>query len=368
MNCKVLEVNVDDYLHGGVYQLVTEWVRTFPENIKIDIAALEPFEDPEHITTLKSQNCDVFYVGADINKIKKQKIIYNNIKALIEREHYDVVHLHSDVAHKILVSGLAAKRSGVKKIIFHSHANGVEGGHKKLRVLFHRMCAGMLKKVPAVHIATSKEAGQWMFPGDDSFIVMPNGVDYDRYRFDGSVREKVKAELGFTDSLVLGFAGRFREPKNPMYLLDILENVVKTVPEARLLCIGEGDMKEEFERAAAQRGLSRYIVTMGVVDNLQDYYQAMDIMLMPSVFEGFGLVAVEAQASGTPVLASENIPAITKISDLITYLPIGADDAALWSEEVTKLKGYIKKDVSDELSWEYDIRKMNGELINIYTG
>lgn len=366
MGIKVLEVNVDDYLHGGVYQLVTEWVRLMPPEFKIDIAALEPFEDPAHIEALKEQNCDVYYVGADINKIKKQRAIYRNMRELIEREHYDVVHLHSDVAHKILVSGLAAKKCKVPKIIFHSHANDVEGSHKKLRIMFHKMCAKVLKGIPAVRIATSEDAGKWMFPGSKNFIVLDNGIDYAKYYYSGETRERVRQEMGLEDRFVIGFVGRFVDQKNPFYLLDIMSRVHTEIPDAVLVCIGQGRFEDEFKSRARDMGLDEKIIMLGGVDNVPDYYQAMDALIMPSNFEGFGLVAVEAQISGTPIIASEYVPDMTRISDLITYLPIGAEDADKWAEALKGFKAHAKYDVRAEIDHKYDMSRMIATLADIY--
>ena len=368
MQIRVLEVNVDDYLHGGVYQLVCEWVRTFPENIKIDIAALEEFEDPAHVEELKKRNCNVYYVGTKENKIKKQIAIYKNVKRLIQEQKYDVVHLHSDVAHKILVSGMAAKKCGVKKIIFHSHANDVEGNHKGLRRIFHKLCAVMLKSIPAVHIATSQDAGKWMFPGAGDVIILNNGVDYENYRYDGAVRKQVREKLKIQDRFVIGFVGRFVDQKNPFYLLDIMEKVKTEIPGALLMCIGQGRLLDEFESMAVQKGLQDNVRLLGGADNVKDYYQAMDIMLMPSNFEGFGLVAVEAQASSTPIAASDKVPEMTRISSLISYLPIGTENTGIWVNEIKKYLHYEKEDRQDEMDHVYDLKNMVDELTAIYAG
>lgn len=368
MKIKVLEVNVDDYLYGGVYVLVTELIRTLPPDMKTDIAALEPFVEPSHVEGLKQNNCTVHYVGFGGNKIIKQLHIYRNVKALIEKERYDVVHLHSDVAHKILVSAMAAEKCGVKKIIFHSHASNAEGSHRKLRGIFHRICAKRMLKIPAVHLATSKEAGEWMYPGTDDFTVLQNGVDYKKYAYDPTVRQQIRRDWKLEDKLVIGYVGRIVEAKNPFFLIDLMMRMKELAPEAVLLCIGEGHLLEELKKRIRENDLEDQFLFLGLTDRIQDYYQAMDAVVLPSDFEGFGLVVVEAQISGTPVVASTNVPEITRISDLVTYLPADREHMADWCSALLRYRGQDKADRNVTLDDRYDLHHMTDFLIGLYRG
>lgn len=368
MKIKVLEVNVDDYLYGGVYVLVTELIRTLPPDMKADIAALEPFVEASHVESLKQNNCSVHYVGCGGNKLKKQLRIYRNVKSLIEKEQYDVVHLHSDVAHKILVSAMAAEKCGVKKIIFHSHASNAEGSHRKLRGIFHRICAKRMLKIPAVHLATSKEAGEWMYPGTDDFTVLQNGVDYKKYAYDPKVRQQIRREWNLEDKLVVGFVGRIVESKNPFFLIDLMRRMKELAPDAVLLCVGEGHLREELQERIRENDLEEQFLFLGLTDRIQDYYQAMDAVVLPSDFEGFGLVAVEAQISGTPVIASTNVPEMTKISDLITYLPADQQHADDWCRAILRHRGQEKADREQTLDDRYDLHRMTDFLIGLYRG
>ena len=365
---KVLEVNVDDHLHGGVYAMMTEVIRLRPPDIKIDIAALEPFDRQENIDALRAYDCRVFYVGASGNKILKQIHIYQNVKALIMKQQYDVVHLHSDVAHKILVSALAARKCGVKRILFHSHANDVEGRFPRLRRLFHKSCARLLKGIPAIYLATSDEAGKWMYPfaPRDMIRVLRNGVAYERFYFDKNVRDAVRKELNLENAFLLGAFGRFVYQKNPFYLLELLPRVLAHCPETHLLCIGEGPLRDDFLQEAHKQGLTEHITVLNITDHIERYYQAIDVLLLPSNFEGFGLVAVEAQISDTPVIASDKVPAMTKITDKIAYLPIDADSAKVWSEAIIRYRGHLKGDMRGRISLQYDIRKLTDELAQLY--
>lgn len=366
---RVLEVNVDDHLYGGVYVLVKNIIRLLPENIKADIAALEPFDKEEHIEEFRTYGSTVYYVGSKRNKLLKQLDIYKNVKKLIDQNRYDVVHLHSDVSHKILVSALAAQKS--KIIVFHSHANDVEGKHKQLRRAFHRVCCWFLKLIPAIYVATSEDAGKWMYPWakKDDIIILDNGIDYSRFEFAPEKREEIRKELSIKDDVFLiGLFGRFVYQKNPLFAIKIFKAICEESQTSRLLCIGEGPLKEEFIQLLRQEGLYDKAIFIGNTDTIEDYYQAIDALIMPSNFEGFGLVAVESQISGTPTFVSTNVPKITKISNLICYLPIEDEMVQAWCEGVLETRNYVKHNVNNEIDNKYELRVLVDRIAKIYKG
>lgn len=364
---KVLEVNVDDHLYGGVYVLVTNIIKNLPDGITADIAALEPFDDNNHIEELKKYGTTVYYVGSARNKILKQLDIYRNVKKLVQEKQYDVVHLHSDVSHKILISALAARKA--QKLVFHSHSNDAEGKHIFIRRAFHKLCCVFLRKIPAVYVATSEEAGRWMFPWAKNieFTVLDNGIDYQRYEFNAAKREDKRNELAIQkDEFLIGLFGRLVIPKNPFYALDILQAVLEKDDQMKMLCIGEGPLKQDFMLEIKKRGIEDRVIIIGNTDSLEDYYQAIDALIMPSSFEGFGLVAVESQISGTPTIVSTNVPGKTKISDLIEYIPIYHEAISQWCDQLMNAKSYQKRDIRNDIDHKFEIRDLVSKVVAIY--
>ena len=195
---RVLEVNVDDTGYGGVFSLVKGVIAQKQQGECIDIAAIEKFENQSNIDDLNKYGCKVNYIGFTGNKIFKQFVCFNNLRKLIKKEKYDCVHIHADVANKLLVSGLASKTAGVKKIILHSHAAGVDGNHRKLKVFMHKGCRGLLKAIGTDYVACSDLAAHWMFPGvpEKYITIIKNGVDLDRFRYNEDSRQEVRRELG----------------------------------------------------------------------------------------------------------------------------------------------------------------------------
>lgn len=122
---KVLEVNVDDLHTGGVYSLVKNVIEHSSKEIQIDIGAIEKFVNQKNVEHFEALGSKVYYLGYEGSKWKKQIVCYKNLKKLLEEKKYDFVHIHADVANKLLVSALAAKRAGVKRVVVHSHAAGL---------------------------------------------------------------------------------------------------------------------------------------------------------------------------------------------------------------------------------------------------
>ena len=144
---KILEVNVDDNGKNGVYSLVKTFITNVNTNDIIDIAAYEPFEDTEEIDVLRKNGCTVHYIGYKGNKILKQFICFYKLTKLVKCGGYDCVHIHFGIVNKSVVLGFACKFAGVKRIILHSHASGVDGNNKMLKVVIHKTLRPLLKLI-----------------------------------------------------------------------------------------------------------------------------------------------------------------------------------------------------------------------------
>lgn len=241
---KVLEVNVDDLYSGGVFSLLKNVIINRDSTINIDIAALEKFEKKENLDILAEHNCKVHYVGCTGNKILKQLKIYKNLKSLIETETYDCIHIHADVSNKLLISGLAAKRAGARKIILHSHASGVDGKYRKMKLLIHKVCRCFLKYIGTDFVACSDLAAFWMFKNIslNHITIINNGVDLEKFRFNVEMRYEMRKKLNIRDNeLVIGHVGRFAYQKNHEYLVTLFSALKLIRPDASSI----GNMTDE---------------------------------------------------------------------------------------------------------------------------
>ena len=243
------------------------------------------------------------------------------------REHpeYRIVHSHLDCMSAIPLK--AAKKHGVPVRIGHAHnSNQPRDAKYLLKLFFKRMIAGQATQL----FACSEEAGRWMF-GNADFRVLNNAIDAGKYAFDADIRSTVRRELGLpADALVVGHVGRFDPQKNHRFLVEIFE---KMPEDARLLLVGDGVLRPDVERQAEALGIRDRVLFTGVRTDVDRLLQAMDVFLMPSLFEGLPVSIVEAQAAGLPCLISDKVPIECKKTELVTQIPLDASPDE-WAEAV----------------------------------
>lgn len=367
---KVIEVNVDDIGFGGVFSLVRSIIKNCPKSISIDIAAIELFENKENIIQLQECGCKVYYVGYTRNKLLKQLMCLINLYRLLQREKYDCVHIHSDVANKLFVSGLAAKMSGTNKIILHSHASGVEGQNRFIKNIFHIICRRFLKYIGTDFLSCSDLASKWMFPNirTSNIRILKNGIDSDKFKFSQTIRDKMREEIGIKNEFVVGHVGRFSNVKNHDYLVDVFAQFHKKMKNSVLLLIGEGLLQNKIRDKVKVLGLSGKVIFYGTTNNVASLLQAMDVFVLPSLCEGFPIVGIEAQASGLPVLFSDQITKEAKLLESTIYLPIDKKSLLVWVEALMNLKTIPRVEANAILKQQkFDIRDSIKDLVSVYT-
>lgn len=351
MDVRVLEVNVDDIGMGGVFSLVRNVIRHNQGKIHIDIATLEPFENHSNIEELEGYGCKVHYVGYKKSKIIKQFICLIKLKKIVEDYGYTCVHIHADVANKLLVSGLACRLAGVKKILLHSHASGVDGNHRLAKKIFHYTCRRIIRYIGTEFLTCSDLAAKWMYPNidPDSIVHVNNGIDLLKFRYNEEIRNKMRSELGLEGKYVVGHVGRFAYQKNHKYLIRVFKQVKKTEENAVLLLIGDGVLKDEIEAQITDWSLTDDVIFYGLSNHVEELFQCMDIFVLPSHFEGLPIVGVEAQASGLPVLFSDKITKSAKVIDDVDFLPTRMEDVPKWTSSIVKYKNKKRFDTYQQL-------------------
>ncbi len=275
---------------------------------------------------------------------------------------YETVHINMLSAANLLPYR-AARKEG-RTPILHSHNTGTEGFVRKF---LHKINRGKLRRAKIIRLACSETAGGWLF-GERPFEVIPNAVDCDKFEFHAEDREIIRSRYEISDkTLLLGFVGRLNAQKNPLYLLDILKAVSERGTDAKLIVIGDGEMRQEIGKAAEANELRDRVIFVGNQAEIAPFYSAMDVFLLPSVYEGLPVVAIEAQANGLPCLLSNNISEEVVVSERAFFLPI-TGDAAEWADKITEesAKPFARK--NSVRGTKYDIECSAESLKNIYCG
>lgn len=265
---------------------------------------------------------------------------------------YDVVHAHMTKWNCIPM--FLAWRRKIPIRISHSHLAVVPSGLvNKGMFLIQRLiincCANRL-------CACGEDAAISLY-GKKAFengkvSVINNAIDTRKFRKNESIRLEVRHELRISDTtFCVGHIGRFHEHKNHAFLIKIFCEVHKRIPDSKLLLVGDGDLKGKICDEVKEYGLGPYVLFLGVRNDPERIYQAMDIFCMPSLYEGLPVVGIEAQAAGLPCVFSDGISPKVCISSLASIIPLGNSEQQ-WAEEIIKLKGH---NATVDFPKEYDI-------------
>lgn len=300
------------------------------EKIQFDFLIYDDFVDvtPYH-EEIKTLGGNVYVVPNP----KKNIIAYiRAVKKLLNEKHFDIAH--NEVFFGGGLNLWLAHRAGIEKRIAHSHATTDGKSNNIVLQLARKVLDRMMFKYATDFLACSTEAGVGLFGEEQTFIFVPNGIDLDLYRYPKETSEQVKDRLQLnSDSFVIGNIGRFEEQKNHHFLIDIFEEVKKMNSKAHLLLIGEGTLEEKIKQQVKRKGLERAVTFLGVRDDIPKILKALDVFLMPSLYEGLPISAVEAQAAGVKLILSEEVSKETKLSENVRFLPLDLDKK-IWAKEV----------------------------------
>lgn len=246
---------------------------------------------------------------------------------------YDVVHAHMDGmnAYPLELAG----RLAVPVRISHSHNTDFLTTNP-IRRAAHEIAR---RRIPAsaTHLfACSEDAGRFLYGdalvNDGKVAIVRNAIDIGRYRFDESMRRNMRTELGLEERFIVGHIGRFDlHQKNQLFLIDSFEKSKKARGDLALVLVGDGQDRAQIEARISRLGLERDVVLTGFREDIPALLSAFDLFALPSVFEGLGIVLIEAQASGLDCLASTAIPRDTAITNC-RYLPLY--DTAAWEDAI----------------------------------
>ncbi|MBD5523043.1 MAG: glycosyltransferase family 1 protein [Lachnospiraceae bacterium] len=290
---------------------------------------------------------EILSLGGHIYVLPKFKV-YNYLsyrKAVRDffRQHHEfrVVQGHMTSTAGIYLP--IAKKYGIPVTVAHARNAGVVKGLKGIATRFFRR--GLAQKADCC-FACSKLAGEDVFGKaamDEGRVkIIYNAIDAVEFTYDPKVRAQVRERLGLKEELVIGHVGRFNYQKNHPYLIDIFAKLCEIRQNAVLLMLGEGPDQENIREKCRMLGIEDKVRFLGNQRRPQDYYQAMDIFLLPSFFEGLPGVLVEAQAAGLKCFVSDTITSEAAATDLVTYLST-EQPAEAWAEQIAKAAEYERQ-------------------------
>jgi glycosyltransferase involved in cell wall biosynthesis len=273
---------------------------------------------------------EVTAMGARIHVLKgrtKNPVGYVlRLARIVRRGRYGIVHAHGNSC-TLALEMLAAWLGGARVRVAHAENSYCRHrtAHRLMRPLFDRFYTDAY--------ACGDEAGKWLYRGR-AFRVARIAVDTQNYAFDPAARARFRHELGVGDALLVGSVANFTQAKNHGFLLDLFSDYLKINPDAKLALVGGGAGRADAEKRIAHLGIEGSVLVLGVRADVPELLSAFDVMLLPSLWEGFPNVLVEWQCAGLPALVSDTVTREAKLTPLISYLPIGS--TAPWIESLAR--------------------------------
>lgn len=310
-------------------------------------------------------------LGANIIHIDDPKYGYKryikNLKKIFMKEKYDVVHAHLMFNNGIILK--AAYDTGIKKRISHSHSTSSGKNEGIIYKIYSSNMRRMILKYATDIVGCGTDAGRYLYGKDifdSSGVIINNGIDINKYKYDENIQNKIKKELGLTNNLVIGHVGRFVDTKNHEFLIDIFYEISKIREDVRLLLIGDGELRKEVESKIKRLKIEDKVIMMGVRMDIEIVQQAIDVFVFPSKYEGFPVTIVEAQAASIPCIVSDSVTDKVKITDLVEFLSL-EDSIENWSKKIMNKMMSKKIDKSNEMIKSgFDIKTLIKKMESIY--
>lgn len=343
-------------IESFIYNIISQ---IHGEEIRFDILTF--YEKIEYQEIYNKIGVNIFTVTSKHKNPIKNKI---EMRGFFEKygKNYDVIWCN--LAELINIDVLKyAKKNGIEKRIIHSHSTGSTRG--KILTCLHMYNRTKIKNIATDFWACSKLAGNWFFDKtileSEKFQIVRNAIEVDKYRFDEKIRNEIRKALEVEDAFVIGHVGRMSiVEKNTLFIVEIFNEIVKRIPNAKLVMIGDGQDRKLVEDKIDSLGIRENTKLLGFRKDVEKILNAMDVFLLPSKAEGFGIVLVEAQVNGLQCFTSDFVvPKEVAVTDRVHFVRL--DKSAIeWAEIIIKLrdrkrKSYVQEvkdagyDIADEM-------------------
>jgi glycosyltransferase involved in cell wall biosynthesis len=299
-------------------------------------------------------------VQGKIKQLHNTYLLYDYLKKNCKE--YSAFHIHTQHAMDAFLSSCAAKLAGIKTVIVHSHSTSTA-----YHVSAHKIFKVFLRLLPIVRFACSKAAGYWMY-GNDKCQVINNALDIDKFSYTMKKRIQIRNKMNWNDKLIIGHVGRFNEVKNHTFLIDVFKEIKNMIPNAHLVLIGQGELEATIKGKVHNLQLAEDVTFLGLRIDVSTLYQGMDLFLFPSLFEGLGIVLIEAQTSGLPCFISDTIPPEIDITPGVKRIKLN-ESSLEWARIIqTYIQAGHERKKSDDLIKKagYDIQDVAVKLETFY--
>lgn len=316
-------------------------------------------------------NEEIRRLGGKIYSVpSRRNSLFDNKKALDnffkEHNEYKIIHQHSSSLSYIQPL-ISAKKNNIPIRIIHGH--NVNQSGSKIHKYIHKINQLLIDNYATDYFACSDLSAMWMYgkKKNSTYKIINNAIITDNFAFSKSIRKSIRQELNIEDKFVIGHVGRFHYQKNHEFLIDIFKEIHYKNKESVLLLVGDGSDRLKIEEKVRKLGLEECVIFLGIRDDVNKLFQAMDVFVFPSKYEGLGIVLIEAQASGIKCFTSKDVvPYSVKVTNLVEFLELN-NNPKEWAKSILKDCMYNRKNTVGEIKRnKYDIREISEDLQEWY--
>jgi glycosyltransferase involved in cell wall biosynthesis len=320
--------------YGGVETLLMSIYRCIDRNrIQFDFLCMNTCENAfsEEIKNLGGR----MYAIPFISKVGYSGYKKRLVKFFLEHKEYTIIHTHINSYNGVVLE--AAQLANIPVRIAHAHvSHAIE--KNIIKKFIKEYSKGKIVKCATDFFACSEDAKNDFYSTVNEHRnckIINNAIDTEKFRFNDEVRNSIREKYNVKEALIIGHVGRFDETKNQIMVVKVFEQYLKRGNDAVLWLIGDGYNRKQIEKYVTESGMDSKVFFWGLQKDIPSLMSTMDVFLFPSRYEGFGIVAIEAQANGLPVIASDRIPKSTEVTDLIAYVSL--DDTDRWVLELQRV-------------------------------
>ncbi len=357
---RVLVTGASHIGKAGVATIVYKWGQHFDEDICVyDYLMQSGLPDEQFVRAIKNKGGRIYTMSGS----KSGTQIIKWVTSVIREEKYNTIHINSDSAYIAAAYIYAAKKGGVKNIYVHSHCTQIDDNNivrRFLKTLMHYLCRYYVKKNTKLFLACSSVAGEWMFgkhiDKHPRYVLICNGVEVAEYLYDEGNRNKYRNKLDVKGKTVLGNIGRISFQKNHEFLIDVFEKYHQSNKQSVLVLVGTGDLLDEIKNKVRAKNLESCVLFLGQRNDVPKLLSAIDVLVMPSRFEGLPVTMVEAQMASLPCVVSDAITKEADITGRVIFQKLKDYDKWIPAiEEALRYKRPISRDVLESSEFNIDI-------------
>lgn len=357
---RILEVFREPLANGGQESFIMNMYRNMDHD-KVQMDFMTPFgaENPALVREIESLGGRVYAYNHSFGE-KQNQAFRESLQQFLKdhAKEYSTVHFHSGSTYALMEGPKLAAEAGIPNRIVHSHCGGF--ANLKYHVI-KAVSVPHFLKYPTQFCACSMVAAEWKFPSsvirEGRVRILPNAVDLERFNYSDAKREETRETMKAEDKVILGHVGRFSLQKNHAFLIEIFRAFHDKHPQSELWMAGVGELQQQIRDLVHEKELDDCVRFLNLRKDIPELFNAMDVLVLPSFFEGLPVVGVEAQACALPAVCSDQITRELPLPELSSFVPLGQEHLDQWVAAIEKAAVLPRSSTSEAMRTAgYDVK------------